>query len=94
MAAVEAAKPSRTRRYEYAAIYVHSISLHFIVNASIERLNIKAAQHVIAITHVRAAVDNASNIDDTINQDHTVVTRIDGCSCAALDIGNLWEGRA
>jgi hypothetical protein len=56
MVAVEAAMPSRTRRYDYAAIFVHSMSLHFVVNASVERLNNKPPQHLIAITYGRAAL--------------------------------------
>jgi hypothetical protein len=56
MVAVEAAMPSRTRRYDYAAIYAHSKSLHIIVNASVKRLNNKAPQHLIAITYGRAAL--------------------------------------
>jgi hypothetical protein len=56
MVAVEAAMPSRTRRYEYAAIYAHPMSLHFIVNASGKLLNIKAPQHLIAISYGRAAL--------------------------------------
>jgi hypothetical protein len=56
MVAVEAAMQSRTRRYQYAVNYVHSMSLHFIVNASGKRLNNKALQHLIAITYGRAAL--------------------------------------